>query len=52
MKKGLTFLGPLEFNSSVVLDIVSSPPIPEPSITPVLFFSFSLFGNQPESSTA
>ena len=38
IKKGLTFLGPLEFNSSEVLEIVSRPPIPEPSITPVLFF--------------
>ena len=52
MKKGLTFLGPLEFKSSVVLEIVSRPPMPEPSITPVLLFWFSLFGIQPESSTA
>ena len=38
IKKGLTFLGPFEFKSSVVLEMVSRPPIPEPSITPVLFF--------------
>ena len=52
IKKGLTFLGPFEIISSVVLAIVSSPPIPDPSITPVLCFSSSFFGFQPESSTA
>ena len=52
IKKGLIFLGPFEFKSSEVLEIVSRPPIPEPKITPVLFFWFSLFGFQPESSTA
>ena len=52
IKNGLTFLGPLELSNSVVLAIVSRPPIPEPRITPVLCFSFSVFGVQPESSTA
>ena len=52
MKKGLTFLGPFVLSNSVVLAIVSRPPIPDPRITPVLFFSFSVLGTQPEFSTA
>ncbi len=52
IKKGLTFLGPFAFSNSVVLAMVSKPPMPEPRITPVLFFWFSLCGFQPESSMA
>ena len=52
IKKGLIFLGPFVSSKRVVLAMVSKPPIPEPSITPVLFFSFSLLGFQPECSTA
>ena len=35
IKKGLIFLAPLVFKISVVLAIVSRPPIPEPTNTPV-----------------
>ena len=52
IKKGDTRLGPLSLSKLAVSAIDPNPPIPEPIITPVRHFCSSLFGTQPESTTA
>ena len=41
IKKGDSFLGPFSFKIRDPSYIVSSPPIPEPTLTPILSFSLS-----------
>ena len=52
IKKGETLLGPFSFICTAVWAIEPRPPIPDPIITPVRFFSLLLDGFQPESRMA
>ena len=52
MKKGETRRGPRSFNVTAVAAMDSSPPIPEPIITPVRSRLSSSSGLQPASATA
>jgi hypothetical protein len=52
MKKGLSRRGPRSFTVMAPSQRVSSPPMPEPTMTPVRSLAASSSGIQPASSTA
>ena len=52
MKKGLSRRGPRSLTVMAPSHRVSSPPIPDPTMTPVRSCSYSSLGAQPASSTA